>query len=185
MWSRHCVHRPWINPWQPQQLLCFCCNALCKVPIQIYNFLIDMPFTRGKLSCPFKSEAHSLVYKSVVLMIYWVQPSEFITYGATQAHKLVIFVISHLLLSFVASSFSGLWRHPKPAGHRACSTRLPSSWSTNLSHLASAVLNWVSNHHQMDEGCCIGGKQVPVKLGRGEIWLKTFSTFSYIKILRR
>ena len=40
--------------------LCFCCGALCKVPIQIYIFLMQVLLTGGKLACPFKTEVQGL-----------------------------------------------------------------------------------------------------------------------------
>ena len=39
--------------------LCFYCDALCKVPVKIYIFLIQV-LLRGKFMCPFKSEVQGL-----------------------------------------------------------------------------------------------------------------------------
>ena len=33
-----------------------CLGALSKVPIEIYKFLIEVPFTKGKSPCPFMYE---------------------------------------------------------------------------------------------------------------------------------
>ena len=37
-----------------------CLGALSKVPIEIYKFLIEVPFTKEKLPCPFKYEVSGL-----------------------------------------------------------------------------------------------------------------------------
>ena len=43
--------------------LCFCCGALCKIPIQTYiNFMYKVPLTRGKLLCPFQIKIQDLTW---------------------------------------------------------------------------------------------------------------------------
>ena len=37
-----------------------CLGALSKVPIEIYKFLIEVPFTKEKSPCPFKYEVSGL-----------------------------------------------------------------------------------------------------------------------------
>ena len=37
-----------------------CLGALSKVPIEIYNFLIEVPFAMEKSPCPFKYEVSGL-----------------------------------------------------------------------------------------------------------------------------
>ena len=44
---------------------CFCCDAYCKIPIQIYVFLIELPLNRRKLLRPSKSEVQGLILKAV------------------------------------------------------------------------------------------------------------------------
>ena len=37
-----------------------CLGALSKVPIEIYKFLIEVPFAKEKSPCPFKYEVSGL-----------------------------------------------------------------------------------------------------------------------------
>ena len=38
-----------------------CLGALSKVPIEIYKFLIEVPFAKEKSPCPFKYEVSGLI----------------------------------------------------------------------------------------------------------------------------
>ena len=44
-----------------------CLGALSKVPIEIYKFIIEVPFAKEKSSCPFKYEVSGLVITKIFL----------------------------------------------------------------------------------------------------------------------
>ena len=43
-----------------------CLGALSKVPIEIYKFLIEVPFAKEKSPCPFKYEVSGLTLNSAI-----------------------------------------------------------------------------------------------------------------------
>ena len=45
-------------------------GALSKVPIEIYKFLIEVPFAKEKSPCPFKYEVSGLV----IVNPFWSRP---------------------------------------------------------------------------------------------------------------
>ena len=53
-----------------------CLGALSKVPIEIYKFLIEVPFAKEKLPCPFKYEVsglHVYLYGVTNFIVYLVR----------------------------------------------------------------------------------------------------------------
>ena len=52
-----------------------CLGALSKVPIEIYKFLIEVPFAKEKSPCPFKYEVSGLKFVVQILPKYRFQSS--------------------------------------------------------------------------------------------------------------